>query len=224
MAQQHIRVLIVDDHFIARKGIRSLIFDAEGIEIVDEAENGREAIAKAKALKPDVILMDLQMPEIGGAEAIRQILTLRPKTAIIVLSGSNLQGEVLVSIRAGALGYLEKSVEREQLIEGIQRVFRGELVLPAELNRKLLGHALPNSRRMVTEELTEREIEVLALVARGLENTDIGDRLRVSEVTVRTHLRNMLSKLGLANRVELVVYALGQGWVSLDQCLEEVSS
>lgn len=223
MALQPIRVLVVDDHFITRKGILGLLSGTEGIEIVGEAENGREGIEKAKILEPDVILMDLVMPEMGGVDAIRQILADRSNTAIIVLSGSNLEGEVLVAVRAGALGYLTKAAGEEEMAEVIRRAHRGEPALPPDLNRRLLGHVMPNSRLMLAEALTGRELEVLALVARGLENHDISDRLFVSEATVRTHLRNMLSKLGLANRVELVLYALGQGWISLDRCLEEVS-
>jgi DNA-binding NarL/FixJ family response regulator len=215
-------VLIVDDHFITRKGILSLLVGADGIEIVGEAENGQDGIEKTQRLEPDVVLMDLVMPGTGGVDAIRQILTHRSDTAIIVLTGSNLEGEVLAAIRAGALGYIEKNASSEELADGIRRVHRGEPVLPASLNRKLIGHAMPNARMMVTEALTERELEVLGLVARGLENHDISQQLRVSEATVRTHLRNMLSKLGLSNRVELVLFALGQGWFSLDRCLEKI--
>lgn len=220
MTQQHIRVLVVDDHYITRKGILGLLQGAEGIEIVGEAENGQDGVDKARLLEPDVVLMDLVMPEMGGVDAIRQILAHRPDTGIVVLSGSKLEGEVLVAIRAGALGYLTKTAGQEELTEVIRRAHRGEPSLPAVLNRKLLGHSVPNSRAMVTEALTQRELEVLALVARGLENHDISQRLHVSETTVRSHLRNMLSKLGLSNRVELVLHALGQGWASLDQCLE----
>lgn len=223
MARQLIRVLIVDDHYITRKGILSLLHGVEGIEIIGEAENGREGIEKAKLLEPDVILMDLVMPELGGVDAIRQILADRPVTAIVVLSGSSLEGEVLVAVRAGALGYLTKTANQDEVTEVIRKAHRGEPALPPALYRKLLGHPISNSTLMVAEALTERELEILALVARGLENHAISSRLRVSETTVRTHLRNILSKLGLSNRVELVLYALGQGWVSLDQCLEEVT-
>lgn len=221
MAQQSIRVLVVDDHFITRKGILSLLHGAEGIEIVGEAENGREGIGKARLLEPDVILMDLVMPEMGGVDAIRQILAHQGRTAIVVLSGSNLEGEVLVAVRAGALGYLTKAAGRAEMMEAIRRAHRGEPALPPDLHRKLLGHPVPNSQLVVTEVLSARELEVLALVARGLKNPAISESLLVSEATVRTHLRNMLSKLGLENRVELVLYALGQGWVALDQCLEK---
>ncbi len=213
-------MLVVDDHFITRKGILSLLHGAEGIEIVGEAENGREGIEQARLLEPDVILMDLVMPEMGGVDAIRQILAHRRDTAIVVLSGSNLEGEVLVAVRAGALGYLTKAAGRAEMVEVIRRAHRGEPALPPDLNRKLLGHTVPNSQVMVTEVLTDRELEVLTLVARGLKNPTISETLCVSQATVRTHLRNMLSKLGLENRVELVLYALGQGWVALDQCLE----
>jgi NarL family two-component system response regulator LiaR len=223
MAQQLIRVLVVDDHYITRKGILGLLHDVEGIEVVGEAENGREGIDKTRALAPDVVLMDLVMPEMGGVAAIRQILAHRPATAILILSGCKLQGEALVAVRAGALGYLTKTASQEELCEAIRRVHRGEPALPSALNRKLLGHVMPNSRMVATEALTQRELEVLGLVARGLENHDISEKLLVSEATVRTHLHNMLSKLGLSNRVELVLYALGQGWASLDQCLETVS-
>ena len=223
MAQRPITVLVVDDHYITRKGILGLLIDAEGIEIVGEAENGREAIDKVKGLEPDVVLMDLAMPVMRGVDAIREILAQRPETAIVVLSGSNLEGEVLIAVRAGALGYLTKTAGQEEMVAVIRRVHGGEPALPKDINRKLLGHAMPNSRTMVAETLTEREHEILALVAHGLENHAISDQLRVSEATVRTHLRNMLTKLGLSNRVELVLYALGQGWVSLDQCVDEVT-
>ncbi len=223
MAHPTIRVLIVDDHFITRKGIQGLLHQVDGIEVVGEAENGREGIDMAKSLEPDVILMDLAMPEMGGVEAIGEILAQRPETAVVVLSGSNLEGEVLVAVRAGALGYLTKTASQDEVTEVIRQVHRGEPALPKEIHRKLLGHTLPHSRSIVAESLTEREHQVLSLVAHGLENPVISQRLKVSEATVRTHLRNILSKLGLTNRVELVLYALGQGWESLDQCLKELT-
>ena len=126
MTQQPIRVLLVDDHFITRKGILSLFHDTEDIDIIGEASNGQEGIDKARLLDPDVILMDLMMPQIGGVDAIRQILTHQPDTAIVVLSGSNLEGEVLVAIRAGALGYLTKTADQEEMADVIRRVHRGE--------------------------------------------------------------------------------------------------
>ena len=217
---QCIRVLIVDDHFIARKGTLALLADVEGIEVIGEACNGLDAVEKAQALKPDVILMDLVMPEMGGVEATQRILGTHPGMTILILTGSDLEHEILAAVRAGALGYLSKDADEKECVRAIRQVHRGEPSLPPEITRKLIGHPTFASQAPPLEQLTPREDEILRLIARGLDNHQIGERLFVSETTVRTHVRNILGKLLLSNRVEIVLYALREGVMTLAEVLD----
>ena len=218
-----IRVLVADDHAIVRKGIRALLATEPDIEVVGEAENGREAVTEAERLQPDVILMDLVMPEVDGIEAIRRITGRQPEARILVLTSFAADDKVFPAIKAGALGYLLKDSGPEELVQAIHQVYLGESSLHPTIARKLLQElSRPSERPPTPEPLTEREVEVLRLVARGQSNQEIADQLVISEATVRTHVSNILGKLHLASRTQAALYALREGLASLDDA-EEVS-
>ncbi len=217
MEQPVIRVLIVDDHAIVRKGIRALMVEIEDIEVVGEAGDGREAIAQADSLDPDVILMDLVMPGMDGIEATRQITAGDAGPRILVLTSFASDDKVFPAIKAGALGYLLKDSEPADLVLAIQQVHRGEPSLQPSIAHKVLQELQRPSRHPPTPDpLTDREMEVLRLVAKGLSNPEVAERLTVTEATVRTHVSNILSKLHLANRVQATLYALQEGIASLE--------
>ena len=217
MAREMIRVLIADDHAIVRKGIKALLDEVEGVEFVGEAANGKEAIKEALALKPDVILMDLEMPVLDGVEAITQITALQKDTRIISLTSFATDDKVFPAIKAGAVGYILKDSEPERLIEAIKLVHQGESSLDPSIARKVLLEISQASQQPVSPDpLTEREVEVLKCVAKGLSNREIAERLSIAEVTARTHVSRILSKLHLANRVQAALYALREDIVSLD--------
>jgi len=214
---QAIRVLIVDDHTIVRKGIRALLAEIEGIEVVGEADNGQEAVAQAETLHPDVILMDLAMPKMDGIEATRQIKASQPESRILVMTSFAADDQVFPAIKAGALGYLLKESAPEDLVQAIRQIHRGESSLHPTIARKVLQEIThPADRPPTPNPLTEREAEVLRLVAQGLSNQDIARKLNISDPTVRTHVSNILSKLYLATRIQAALYALREGLVSLD--------
>jgi two-component system, NarL family, response regulator LiaR len=212
-----IRVLIVDDHEIVRRGIQAALSEVEGIQLVGEAASGREAVAQAEKLQPDVIVMDLVMPEMNGVEATRAILARLPKSRILVLTSFAADENVFPAIQAGALGYLLKDTNVSQLVRAIEQVRAGEPSLDPTIARKVLHElAHPAADRPLTPEpLSAREMEVLRLVARGMTNEEIASKLVVSEATVRTHVSNVLGKLQLANRVQATLYALREGLASL---------
>jgi two-component system, NarL family, response regulator LiaR len=212
-----IRVVIADDHAIVRSGIRALLATELDIEVVGEAADGREALAAAEQLQPHVILMDLVMPELDGIAAIRQITSSRPEVRILVLTSFAGDQQVFPAIKAGALGYLLKDSGPEDLVRAIRQVYRGESSLHPQIARKVLREITrPAQRPPTPEPLTEREVAVLRLVARGLSNGQIAEQLQISEPTVRTHMSNILSKLHLATRIQAALYALRQGLASLD--------
>ena len=214
---QAIRVLIVDDHTIVRKGIRALLAEIEGIEVVGEADNGQEAIAQADTLHPDVILMDLAMPKMDGIEATRQIKASQPESRILVMTSFAADDKVFPAIKAGALGYLLKESAPEDLVQAIRQIHRGESSLHPTIARKVLQEIThPPDRPPTPDPLTEREAEVLRLVAQGLSNQDIARKLNISDPTVRTHVSNIMGKLHLATRIQAALYALREGLVSLD--------
>ncbi len=215
MAQTQIRVLVVDDHTIVRKGICALLGTRADMRVVGEASDGHEAIAQAEALHPDVILMDLVMPGLDGIEAIQQIVAQHPEVRILVLTSFATDDKVFPAIKAGALGYLLKDSGPEDLVQAIRQVYRGESSLHPTIARRVLQElAHPSDRPPTLDPLTEREVEVLRLIAQGLENRDIAERLVISGTTVRTHVSNILSKLHLASRTQAALYALREGLVS----------
>ena len=222
MGQRIIRVLIADDHAIVRKGVRALLDEVEGMDVVGEASNGREAVEKAVELQPDVILMDLEMPIMDGVEATSQITAHQKDARVISLTSFATDDKVFPAIKSGALGYILKDSEPEKLVEAIQLVYQGEPSLDPSIARKvLLEISQPTKQPVSPDPLTEREIEVLQLVARGRGNQEIADQLAIADVTVRTHVSHILNKLHLANRVQAALYALREDIVSLENGIVE---
>ena len=218
MTQPAIRVLIVDDQAIVRKGTMALLAQVDGITVVGEAANGQAAIEESATLTPDVILMDLVMPKVDGIAAIQEISARQPQVHILALTSFATDDKIFPAIKAGALGYLLKDAEPEELVAAIHQVYRGEPSLPPAIARKLLREIRqqPSQQQTTPDPLTERELEVLSLVAKGLDNEAIADRLTVTEVTVRTHISHILDKLHLANRVQATLYALRTGLSALE--------
>lgn len=221
-----IRVLLVDDHAIVRKGLQALLAEIDDIEVVGEAGNGEESIAQAALLRPDVILMDIVMPTMDGIEATRQITQRQPEARVLALTSFAGDDQVFPAIKAGALGYLLKDSDPAALIQAIRKVHNGEPSLNPRIARKLL-HELgrPSSEERASSErrsipspdpLTEREVEVLRFVAQGLGNQQIAAELSIAEVTVRSHVSHILDKLHLANRVQATLYALREGLTTLE--------
>jgi NarL family two-component system response regulator LiaR len=211
-----IRVLIADDHHIVRKGLKVLLGTEKDMQVVGEAGNGVEAVSKAAALKPDVILMDIVMPEMDGIEATRRITAENPGARILVLTSFAADDKVFPAVKAGALGYLLKDSTPEQLVEAIRQVHRGEPSLEPSIARKVLQELSGGAGRQTTDPLTEREVEVLRLIAQGLSNKEIAAAIFVAEWTVRSHVSNILGKLHLASRTQAALYALRSGLASLD--------
>ncbi len=217
MTAKSIRVMITDDHAIVRKGIRALLATEKDIQVVGEASDGAEALAQAQSLTPDVILMDLVMPKLDGIEATKAITAKLPGAKILVLTSFAADDKVFPAIKAGALGYLLKDSGPDQLVEAIRQVYRGEPSLDPAIARKVLFElSHPPKTPLTAEPLTEREVGVLRLVAQGRSNKDIAEQLVITEMTVRTHVSNILSKLHLASRTQAALFALREGIASLD--------
>lgn len=210
--RETIRVLVADDHAIVRKGICALLATEPDINVVGEARNGQEAVAAVEALQPHVILMDLVMPGMNGLEATRRISAHQVGTRVLVLTSFHGDDKVFPAIRAGALGYLLKDSRPEELVEAIRQVHRGESSLHPTIARKLLRELSPLQARSPSDDiLTDREVEVLQLVAQGQTNRQIAEQLSISEATVRTHMSKILAKLNLHSRTQAALYALREG-------------
>ena len=216
---ESIRILIADDHELVRQGLEALLSKTPGMEIVGQAKNGDEAVELALSLLPDIILMDLSMPIKNGIEATSEIKKSSPNARILIITSFAEDDNVFQAIKAGALGYLLKDSSPQELLQAIQNVCDGKMSLHPNIALKLIDELnkppdveLPS----IDEPLTEREIEVLKLVAKGLSNQDIAERLIVSERTVGSHVSNILSKLHLADRTQAAVYAWRQGIVRRD--------
>ena len=216
MKSDRIRVLVVDDHAVVRAGIRALMAEFDDIQVAGEAADGAAAVARAAELQPDVILMDLVMPEVDGIEAIRRITAAQPKARILALTSFSADDKVFPALKAGARGYLLKDTEPQDLVRAIRQIHRGESSLHPCIARTVLQEFHhPMAQDDTPESLTERETEVLGLVAKGLTNHQIGEQLNISEATVRTHVSNILAKLHVANRVQATLYALKSGLTRL---------
>lgn len=223
MTKSRIRILIADDHAIVRKGIRALLATERDIEVVGEVGDGAEAVARAQALEPDVILMDLVMPKLDGIEATRQITEKQPSVRILVLTSFAADDKVFPAIRAGALGYLLKDSNPTELVQAIRQVYRGEPTLEPSIARKVLTEisSPPPKKPLTQDPLTERELDILRQIAQGRSNKEIAEQLVIAEMTVRTHVSNILSKLHLASRTQAALYALREGIASLDDVPSE---
>jgi DNA-binding NarL/FixJ family response regulator len=213
-----IKVVIADDQALVRGGFRMILDAKEDMEVAGEASDGAEAIALVAEQEPDVVLMDVRMPNVDGIEATRQIVASGSPARIIILTTHDVDEYVFAALRAGASGFLLKDVRPPDLVEGIRVVARGDALLAASVTRRLLdrfANVLPDSsaRPADLEELTERELEVLRLVALALSNAEIAGRLVLTEATVKTHVSSVLRKLDLRDRVQAVVYAYDVGLV-----------
>ncbi|HKZ85306.1 MAG TPA: response regulator transcription factor [Anaerolineae bacterium] len=214
---ERIRILIADDHAVVRHGLRALIATEPDMELVGEAADGVEAVKLTASLRPDVILLDLAMPRKTGLEAIDDIKRDNPQARILVLTSFAEDDKVFPAIKAGAMGYLLKDTSPRELLQAIRDVHGGDVSLHPTIARKLVGELKrPPSLPPSTEPLTERETQVLALVARGMSNQEIADALVISERTVRTHISNILGKLHLANRTQAALYAHREGLAHLE--------
>lgn len=210
------RIVIADDHALFRDGLRSLL-EARGVEVIAEAKNGREALEQAREHRPDIVLMDLTMPEMGGLEATRLISAELPDVKVVVLTASEDDADLFEAVKSGAEGFLPKNLEAEEFFGLLEGVTEGQPALTPGLARKVLNEfARPTTQRAerTAEELTEREREVLELLVQGVtSNRELAERLFVSENTVKYHLRNILNKLHLQNRAQVISYALRHGLV-----------
>jgi NarL family two-component system response regulator LiaR len=208
-----IRVMLVDDHAVVRQGLRALLEVTDGITVVGEASNGEEAVEQVQALAPDVVLLDLSMPGMGGIEATRQIRRLNEHTRVIVLTSYDDDDKLFQAIEAGAISYLLKNISAGDLISAIQLAKRGETTLQPGIATKLMRQF---AARDTLEHLSEREMQVLRLIARGYSNKEISADLKISEKTVKTHVSNILDKLHLEDRTQAAIYALRNRLVSLE--------
>lgn len=214
---EKIRVLIVDDHTLFRSGIKSLLQRHEEFEIVEEAGDGLEGIKRAKSLQPDVVLLDLHMPGIGGREAVKLIVEEVPSTNVLMLTVSEDADDLLETLKAGATGYLLKNIETETLIDAIRRAARGESIISPQMTAKLIQGVRSQSRSaaapiMEKEKLSPREREILGCLARGESNKEIARALDLAESTVKIHVQNIFKKLNLSSRVQAAVYAVEHGF------------
>jgi DNA-binding NarL/FixJ family response regulator len=199
-----IRVLIADDHYVVRQGLAALLAPRNGMEVVGEAATGREAVELARTLRPDVILMDMLMPEMDGPAAIALIKQEDPGARILVLTSFGESKQIAAAVQAGALGYLLKESSPDDLLHAIRSVHRGHLALPQDLARKLMQ---PQAAAAALDQLTERETDVLRLLAQGQSNQEIARNLNISMTTVRSHVSNILMKLGVSNRTQAALIA-----------------
>ena len=211
------RVLLVDDHDLFRTGLRNLLED-QGVKVVAEASTGKEALRHVRELAPDVVLMDLNMPVMNGVEATRQIGDIAPLTRVVVLTISDRDGDVFDAILAGACGYLLKDSSIHDLLRGISAAAVGESLISPQIAPKVLrelraARPAPKAAERLLSELTERELEVLRLIANGKDNAQIAAELHISAKTVKNHISNILMKLQIQNRIQAAVYAVRSGIV-----------
>jgi len=219
---EKIRLLIADDHPTFRDGLCRILEDEEDFECVGKACDGVEAVALTKKLEPDVVLIDINMPRMRGAEAAKEIRKACPNVAIIMLSAFDYEAYIVASLQSGARGYLLKSTSLEKLTSSIRLVHHGESVLDIKATDKLVRRLQPQSdetdkKGTQFQRLYKRELQVLELAARGMSNKEIASELGISERTVQTHLVNIFKKLGASSRTQAVLYALREGWVTLDE-------
>ncbi len=214
-----LRILLVDDHLLFRKGLMRLLDVQPAFRVVGEARDGLEAIEEARQLRPDVVLMDISMPDCDGLEATRRIKARMPDVKVVMLTVSDREQDLVAAVRAGAEGYLLKDLQPEELFEQLRRVGEGEVPLSRAMTGKLLNQLARRSRPVLESKgaavLSDRECEVLALVVEGFTNRKIGDELGITHNTVKNHLRSIYAKLDVKNRTEAAAYAVAHGLVCL---------
>lgn len=212
------RILLADDHALFRKGVRSMLASHSEYSVVGEAGDGCEAIELAHRLRPDLIFMDIDMPRVNGLEATRAIRRELPEVKIVMLTVSDYASQLFEAIKSGASGYLLKNLEPEEIFEMLDKVQSGEPAINGVLAKKILSEfnrlSQPGRPQKASDQLSDREIEVLKLVARGEDNKEIAKSLSITPNTVKSHLSNIMEKLHLRNRVEAAVYAVGEGLVN----------
>lgn len=215
-----IRILLADDHALVREGTRELLEREQDLQVVAEAEDGEEAVRLAVAERPDVALIDIAMPKLNGIQATRRIKELCPSTAILILSAYDDDQYVFALLEAGAAGYLLKNIRKRDLVEAVRSVHVGESVLHPVIARKVIDHfsasPVQSSKETTDRLLTERELDVLGLAAKGMSNRDIAKHLVLSTRTVQAHLSTIFTKMEVGSRTEAVVQALQKGWLKLE--------
>jgi DNA-binding NarL/FixJ family response regulator len=214
-----IRVVLADDHAVVRKGIREFLEEAGDIQVIAEAATGAEAVALTMEHQPDVAVLDIQMPEMSGIEATRQIKARAPGVHVLVLTAYDDDPYIFAMLQAGASGYVLKTAPSEELVRAVQAVARGDPAVTARVMAQLAS-GRPAGAQAAVEGLTERELEVLRRAAQGDTNRAIGHKLGISDRTVQGHLANIFGKLGVSTRTEAVLLAMKQGWITLDEAVE----
>jgi DNA-binding NarL/FixJ family response regulator len=220
---QAIRVVLADDHAVVRKGIHDFLEEAGDIQVVAEATTGTEAVAVTLEQRPDVTVLDIQMPEMSGVEAARQIKAQAPEVQVLVLTAYDDDPYIFAMLQAGASGYVLKNASSEELVRAVRAVARGESALDPTVTAKVmsqLASGRPPGAQAAVEGLTQRELDVLRLAAKGHTNRAIARELGISDRTVQGHLANIFGKLGASTRTEAVLLALKQGWITLDEAVE----
>jgi NarL family two-component system response regulator LiaR len=216
-----ITIVLGEDHLITRQGILRLLEDEEGLKVVGEASNGEEAVQLVTDLKPDVVVMDIAMPKLNGIEATRQIKVINPYTGVLILSAYDDDEYVFAMLKAGAAGYLLKSVGGDELVRAIKAIYNGEPVLDPVIAKKVMNYfkfqnKIP-SLKEEAEHLSSREVDIIKLAAKGLTNKEIADELHLSYRTVEGHMRDVFNKLGVGSRTEAVLFGLKKGWFTLEE-------
>ena len=216
---ERITVMLVDDHAIVRSGIRAYLEVLSDIQIIGEAESGTQAVKLAEELAPDVVLMDLKMPEMDGVEATWRVRQVSPRSQIIILTSYHEDSNIFPAIKAGALSYILKNIDPEELASVIRSAAKGEATLSPKVASRLIGEWRDDRSNGMQDymQLTDREQEVLATIAEGLSNADIAGRLVISEKTVKSHVSNILSKLHLADRTQVAVFAWREGIIKKEE-------
>jgi NarL family two-component system response regulator LiaR len=216
-----ISIILGEDHLITRQGIRRLLEDEKGFTIVGEGANGEEVVQLVNELKPDVVIMDIAMPKLNGIEATRQIKVTNPRTGVLILSAYDDDEYVFALLKAGAAGYLLKSVSGDELVRAVKAIHNGEPVLAPTIARKVMNYFKLSDKVPTmendSEHLSELELDIIRLAAKGLTNKDIADRLHLSYRTIEGHLRDIFNKLGVGSRTEAVLYGLKKGWFTLEE-------
>jgi len=217
-----ISIIIADDHAVVRKGTKQILEEEPDFKVVGEAANGEEAVKLVTELKPDLAIVDVAMPVLDGIGATKQIKAINPSTAVLILSAYDNDEFVFTLLKAGAAGYLLKDVSGQDIVNAVRAICRGESVLHPIIARKVMDHFFPteNAQKETEKTIGDRELEVLRLAGNALNNQEIAEKLGLSPHTVEAHMRHIFTKLQVSSRTEAVLYALKQGWISIDDIPE----